>query len=138
MRVWLPRHGVAYAGAPNLGGRRTPRRDSPNIALRNAAFRGYADYMSTPEFAAAFDALLHDAERVPTAVLCSETLWWRCHRRLIADAAVALRGVDVQHLVGEKLQPHRLTEGARVAAPGVLVYDAGSASSKASMSSAVL
>ncbi len=124
---WLPEHGVAYVPAPELGGRRVPRRDSSNVALREAGFRGYADYMQTPEFRAAFGALLGDAASEPTAVMCAETLWWRCHRRLIADAAVALHAVDVLHVVGDTLQAHRLTAGVRVLDPETLTYDAPAA-----------
>ena len=124
MAVWLPRHGIAYVPATELGGRRTPAPDSPNVVLREAGFRGYADYMATPAFGAAFARLLDEAAAAPTAIVCSETLWWRCHRRLIADAAVLLGGAEVVHLVGGTRQPHRLTEGVRRAA-NRLVYDAG-------------
>ncbi len=123
MARWLPeRADVAYVPAPELGGRRTPQAGSPNIALREPGFRGYADYMETPEFGAAFDSLLLEAAQATTAVMCSETLWWRCHRRLIADAAVLLRGVEVMHIVGGTRQSHRPTAGVR-RAEARLVYD---------------
>jgi uncharacterized protein (DUF488 family) len=96
----LPRAGVEYAWMPALGGRRRPRPDSRNLAWRNLAFRGYADYMETAEFAAALDELLLLARRLPTAVMCAELLWWRCHRRLVADALVH-RGLTVVHIRDE-------------------------------------
>jgi uncharacterized protein (DUF488 family) len=123
MATWLPESRIAYVPATELGGRREPAPDSPNVALRERGFRGYADYMRTPTFRAAFDALLAAAAAAPTTVLCSETLWWRCHRRLIADAAVLLAGVEVVHLVGTSRQSHRLTAGVRKDGDQ-LVYDA--------------
>ena len=125
MAKWLPDlAGASYVWRPELGGFRKPRPDSPNIALRHPAFRGYADYMQTREFAAALGVLLKDAGSAPTAIMYSETLWWRCHRRLIADALVLLHEVDVAHLMHTgALQPHRPTPGARVLANGTLQYD---------------
>src|SRR4051794_40103309 len=81
----LARVDIEYWHFPELGGRRTARSDSPNTAWRNAAFRGYADYMSTGAFPAAIDRLLRLAETRRTAILCAEALWWQCHRSLIAD-----------------------------------------------------
>ena len=100
LAVSLPRCGVEYAWMPALGGRRRPRPDSRNLAWRNLAFRGYADYMETAEFAAALDELLALARRLPTAVMCAELLWWRCHRRLVADALVH-QGMTVIHIRDE-------------------------------------
>ena len=89
-----------------LGGRRKPAVETRHPEWRNEAFRAYADWMDTPVFEAAFDRLLARAGEAPTAVMCSETLWWRCHRRLIAEAATR-RGVDVVHLLDiGKAQPH--------------------------------
>jgi uncharacterized protein (DUF488 family) len=124
MAVWLPEHGIAYVPATELGGRREPRPDSPNIVLRDSGFRGYADYMATEPFRARLARLLDEATESPTAIVCAETLWWRCHRRLIADAAVLLGGAAVVHLVGEERQPHRLTQGVRRSGDQ-LVYDGG-------------
>jgi uncharacterized protein (DUF488 family) len=122
---WLPAAGVDYRWEQRLGGRRRTRPGSPHVALQNAAFRGYADHMETPEFGAALADLLADARDVRTAAMCSESLWWRCHRRLIADAASLLAGVPVEHLGHDgRLPPHRPTEGVRRAGDG-LVYDAG-------------
>lgn len=125
MAEWVPDlSGATYEWRRELGGFRKTRPDSPNVALRHPAFRGYADYMQTPEFRDALAALLDGARERPTAIMCSETLWWRCHRRLIADAAVLLHGVGVLHLMHAGApQPHRPTPGARVLRNGTLQYD---------------
>lgn len=125
----LPDAGLAYEWCEPLGGRRKGSPESPNVAWRDASFRAYADYMATPEFRDAFGALLEGADSTATAVMCSETLWWRCHRRLIADAAVA-RGWDVVHLGMGKPQHHRLDPSARVIDDGTLVYDLGADASR--------
>jgi uncharacterized protein (DUF488 family) len=121
---WLPEAGVAYRWERRLGGFRKPPETSPDVALRNDSFRAYAAHMRTPEFRAALGEVLAEAATRRTAVMCSETVWWRCHRRLVADSAVLLDGVAVTHLMpGGRLADHRPTDGARVAGP-VLVYDA--------------
>jgi uncharacterized protein (DUF488 family) len=123
---WLPEAGISYRWERDLGGFRKAAPDSPDVAWRNASFRGYAGYARTPQFAAAFDRLLEDAGREITTVMCSETLWWRCHRRIIADYAVLARGYDVRHLMHDgKLAEHVVTEGARLRDDGLLVYDDG-------------
>jgi uncharacterized protein (DUF488 family) len=108
---------VAYEFFPELGGRRKPRADSPNTAWRNESFRAYADYMETEEFRAGIERLLVLANERRVAVMCSEAVWWRCHRSLIADYLKAA-GVDVQHILSPKnseLHPYtaaaRLVEG---------------------------
>ncbi|MFN2581405.1 MAG: DUF488 family protein [Candidatus Dormibacteria bacterium] len=112
MAQWLPDGGLAYRWEPQLGGFRKPRADSRNTGLRHPAFRGFADYMETASFREAFDAVITEAGRRRTAAMCSETLWWRCHRRLIADAAMLLCPVDVLHVDGRgRTSPHRLTDG---------------------------
>jgi uncharacterized protein (DUF488 family) len=127
MAAWLPEAGVAYDWAPDLGGRRKVVPGSPNVALRHEGFRAYADHMATPAFAAALDRLLAevaDPAGARTAVMCAESVWWRCHRRLLADAAVLLRQVPVLHLVHDgRLAPHAPTPAARVDGDR-LVYDA--------------
>jgi uncharacterized protein (DUF488 family) len=126
MAAWLPAAGVDYAWEPRLGGRRRSRPGSPHVALENPAFQAYADHMGTDEFAAGLDALLQLAEAQAVAVMCAESLWWRCHRRLLADALVLLSGTDVVHLFHDgRLEPHRPTGAARVE-DGRLVYDVGS------------
>ena len=105
--------GIAYRHEPELGGRRKPDAQSPNVALRNPSFRAYADYMTTPEFHGAFARLLDESTLRPTAMLCSETLWWRCHRRLVADAAVLLADRPVMHIIAGARKPHVPTDGVR-------------------------
>lgn len=126
MAVWVPAQANAeYVWERDLGGFRTPQPTSHHTALRNPSFRGYADYMETERFLSALSRLIDSLSGRTVAIMCSETLWWRCHRRLIADAAVLLHSVDVQHLSpNAKTQPHVLTEGVRLA-DGALRYDAG-------------
>jgi len=113
MPAWLGAAGIAYRAMPELGGRREPLPGSPNTGLRNSGFRGYADYMGTPAFDTALAGLLELAEGRPTAIFCAETLWWQCHRRLIADAAVLLHGFSVVHLTNATRASHVPTPAAR-------------------------
>jgi uncharacterized protein (DUF488 family) len=116
--------GIAYVHLPTLGGRREPRADSPHRALRVAAFRGYADHMSSDEFARGYERLVSVARESRTAFMCAETLWWRCHRRLLADR-LTVEGWTVTHLIAPgKGGPHVLWDAARTL-DGHLVYDAG-------------
>jgi uncharacterized protein (DUF488 family) len=116
--------GLEYLALPELGGRRTPRPDSVNTVWRNRSFQGYADYMETPEYAAARERLLVAARRAPTAVMCAEAVWWRCHRALIADDLTA-RGVTVRHILSlAKAEVHPYTAAARLQA-GRLSYHSG-------------
>jgi uncharacterized protein (DUF488 family) len=125
MERWLPDAGIAYLWEPRLGGWRKPDLASPNTALRNESFRGYADYMRSPQFWDALDSVLDIARRKRTAVMCSEAVYWRCHRRLIADAASIGRDAEVHHIGHDGgVSPHRLTDGVRPA-DGALVYDLG-------------
>ena len=125
LAIDLPAAGIAYAHARDLGGRRLGLADaSPNRAWEHAAFRGYADYMMEPPFWNALDILLKSAQTVPTAIMCSETVWWRCHRRMIADAATA-RGAEARHIMkSRQAVPHQLTAFARVIGDRVS-YEAG-------------
>ena len=108
------RGGHRLPALSGLGGLRKPAADSRNSGWRHAGFRGYADYMQTPAFTAALDELIAWAAAAPTAVMCAEAVWWRCHRQLIADALVA-RGIDVRHIISAKAAPaHALTSFARV------------------------
>ena len=117
--------GLYYHAVPALGGRRAPLADSPNAAWRHPAFRGYADYVATDEFAEGLMELLLLAYGFRTAVMCAELLWWRCHRRLIADVLVSL-GMDVVHIRDRELaEPHRLGPPARLER-GILTYAAPS------------
>jgi len=107
--------GVRYMHMKDLGGLRHPARDSINLGWRNESFRGYADYMQTPEFVAALDRALHLAEETSPAVfMCAEAVPWRCHRSLVADSLI-VRGIRVLEIVSAA-QPkeHTLTPFARV------------------------
>lgn len=116
--------GVDYIHLRGLGGRRDARPDSPHVALRVDAFRGYADHMGSAEFVADYARLVSIARERATAFMCAETLWWRCHRRMLSDRFVA-DGWDVVHLLGPgKSEPHRIWDVARVI-DGELVYDGG-------------
>jgi uncharacterized protein (DUF488 family) len=113
LEVSLPNAGVVYRHAPGLGGLRKPRPDSTNTAWRVAGFRGYADYMRTPQFEEALEQLIA-AATVPTTVMCAEAVWWQCHRQLVADALVARR-IEVRHIMSPSTAtPHTLTSFARV------------------------
>ncbi|PZR58403.1 MAG: DNA repair protein [Candidatus Meridianibacter frigidus] len=116
MEAWVPQGGgAAYAWEPELGGFRRPAEDSRNAGLRHPAFRGYADYMQTETFRKAIQRMLEIARAKKTAVMCSESLWWRCHRRLVADYAVLVENVAVEHLFHNgALKPHVPTPEARV------------------------
>jgi uncharacterized protein (DUF488 family) len=125
MERWVPEDGISYVWIRELGGRRRPVSGSTNVALRNDAFRAYADYMGMPGFLAGVEELLALASSEPTTVMCSESVWWRCHRRLLADYLVLVRGVDVVHLMHDgRLTPHAPTAGVRLA-DDHLVYDLG-------------
>jgi uncharacterized protein (DUF488 family) len=128
MAHWLDAVGIGYRLAKDLGGRRTPRADSHNTAWRNASFRAYADYMETGEFQAAAEELLGEARMQRTAIMCSEAVWWRCHRSLIADY-LKIRGLEVLHILSlTKIEPHPFTSAASIV-EGQLSYaaDEGSA-----------
>jgi uncharacterized protein (DUF488 family) len=126
-REALPDHlkaaGIGYLHMPGLGGLRRPRPDSTNMGWRNASFRGFADYMETPEFENHLGKLIELTQRKRIALMCAEALPWRCHRSLIADA-LEVMGIGVAHILGAThLQPHRLTpfvqvDGTRLVYPG--------------------
>lgn len=125
MATWLSEHGIGYRHLESLGGRRKLAPDSPNIGLRNEQFRAYADHMATEEFAAGVEDLLRDAGDQSVAVLCAESVWWRCHRRLLADHLVLVNDVVVEHLFHDgRLTRHEPTPEARRAGDH-LVYDVG-------------
>ena len=106
--------GIGYHHMKELGGLRRARKDSPNTGWRNAAFRGFADYMLTPEFAAALAALTEEARGHRIAIMCAEAVPWRCHRSLVADA-LAVGGVPVEHIMSEsRRDPHHITPFARI------------------------
>jgi uncharacterized protein (DUF488 family) len=120
----LQAQAVEYVWRKDCGGFRKPRPDSPHVALRNDAFRGYADHMETEEFRSALAWLIDTSRETPTAIMCAESLWWRCHRRMISDA-LAVSGCEVIHLLdGGRHEPHRLNPSARVEGSR-LIYDVG-------------
>ena len=126
---WLPEAGISYRWDKRLGGFRKATPDSPDTVWREDMFRGYAAHMRTDGFQAAMDEVLAQAGTDRTVVMCAESLWWRCHRRLLADFAVAARGVPVRHLLHDgRIEEHRLSPGLRRRDDGLLVYDAGQAS----------
>ena len=126
MERWVPAAGIGYAWLRELGGRRRPVAGSKHTALRNQAFRAYADYMESPAFLSGVDDLVMLAASEPTVVMCSESVWWRCHRRLLADHLVLVRGIAVVHLMHDgRRTAHVPTDGVRVA-DDRLVYDVGS------------
>ena len=119
----LPDLGIQYVPMPALGGRRRPLPDSPNVAWRSDSFRGYADYMQTVGYRDACDRLAALAADTPTAIMCAEAVWWRCHRALIADDLKS-RGWEVIHLLGlGHGAEHPYTRAARIV-DGRLDYSA--------------
>jgi uncharacterized protein (DUF488 family) len=106
--------GILYRHFPGLGGMRRPRPDSANTALREPGYRGYADHMESEEFVEDLRALDKFARLGTTSVMCAESLWWQCHRQLLADALL-VRDVTVRHILrGSEAKPHELSEFARI------------------------
>jgi len=123
LREALVAEGIRYQHLPALGGRRRARPDSPNTAWRHPSFRGYADYMETGEFQTGLRELMELAQTQRVAIMCAESVWWKCHRALVADALLA-RGWQVWHILdGGKLRPHQFTAPARLV-DGALTYRA--------------
>ena len=110
----LEKAGIGYVHMGGLGGLRRPRKDSHNTGWHNSGFRGFADYMETPEFRSALGGLIEEAARSRIAIMCAEAVPWRCHRSLIADALTA-RAIPVEHIMDEaNRHPHKLTPFALV------------------------
>lgn len=129
LEKWLPQAGIEYRWEPRLGGRRRvpPHEAGADPWWRVEAFRAYAAHTRTEEFGAGMVDLLTEVTGSrpdsPVTIMCSESLWWRCHRRLIADVGVLLHGITVQHLMHDGTRTeHTPAAGARVAA-GKLFYD---------------
>lgn len=121
---WLPAAGITYRWDERLGGRRRLPDGAPVVDgwWTVAQFAAYAAHTRTPEFAAALDEVLAEAATATIAVMCSESVWWRCHRRLIADVAVLAHGVPVTHLMPDgRSAAHRASAGA-VLGPDGLVH----------------
>jgi uncharacterized protein (DUF488 family) len=125
----LPATGIGYRWEKRLGGFRKPGADNPDTAWREEMFRGYAEHMRSAGFLDAAEAVLAEAAGTQgglVAVMCSESLWWRCHRQLLADFASVARQAKVRHLMHDgRLQEHRPSAGVRLRDDGLLVYDGG-------------
>lgn len=128
MTEWLPAGGIDYVwSGEQLGGRRKMTPDAAQDTVwRHPAFRSYAAWMRTPEFGAGIERLLQLASQQTVAFMCSETVWWKCHRRMIADFLTVARGVEVRHLMHDGRTPvHTPLDGCRLRPDGLLVYDGG-------------
>lgn len=125
MAQWLPDAGIDYRWEQRLGGRRRLPKStvSPDTWWTVEAFRAYATHTRTEEFAAGLAELLEQAAELATVILCSETVWWRCHRRLVADVTVLGRGRPVMHLLPSGPREHQPAAGARPIGAGQLVWD---------------
>ncbi|MEM4459649.1 MAG: DUF488 domain-containing protein [Archaeoglobaceae archaeon] len=118
----LCKYGIEYIQKPELGGfRRKILKDSPNKAIRSEGFRNYADFMLTEEFEKSIKELIEIAVRKRTAIMCAEKLFWRCHRKFLADY-LTVHGFKVLHIIDEKILIHKLSKNARVQ-EGKLIYD---------------
>lgn len=110
----LQKHEIEYIHLAGLGGLRHSTKDSINMAWKNASFRGFADYMQTPEFTKGLEELIELAKEKRVAIMCAEAVPWRCHRSLIGDALL-VRDIKVEDILSEKSsQPHKLTPFAKV------------------------
>ncbi len=119
----LPENGIYYTHLKELGGRRKVQKDSKNNRWHKDAFRAYADYMETENFKKGIAELTAIAAEQPTAYMCSEAVWWRCHRSMVSDYLKA-RGWKVLHIMGiGKVQEHPYTSAARVVGDQVLYSD---------------
>lgn len=132
LEQWLPEAGIAYRWEKRLGGYRKPGPGNPDIAWREDMYRGYAEHMRGADFLAAIGAVLAEAKartRDATgqvAVMCSESPWQHCHRRLLADFAAVARGAEVRHLAHDgALTAHVASAGLRLREDGLIVYDFG-------------
>lgn len=128
LEQWVPERGMDYRWDERLGGRRRLDAEqeaaSPDRWWRVAQFRAYAAGTRTPEFAEAMSDLLTTAARGRTAIMCSEAVWWRCHRRIVADVATLQHGASVVHLMHDgRLTDHPVSEGARLTQEGTVVWD---------------
>lgn len=110
----LPREKIIYQHFPELGGRRKPLKDSRNDAWKNDAFRGYADHMESADFTQGIKKLAEEASQYKTAYMCSEAVWWRCHRSLVSDY-LKWKGWEVMHIMNEnKSEEHPYTSPAKI------------------------
>ena len=124
LEISLANNDIKYVHIKNLGGRRKPRPDSINTVWRNEAFRGYADYMETDDFKDGARQLQMLADKCPTAFMCSEAVWWRCHRSLISDYLKSIGWTVIHIMEVGKAEEHPYTSAARVV-NGILTYHKG-------------
>lgn len=123
LKISLEEAGIKYLHLANLGGRRKVKKDSKNNRWNNASFRGYADYMETEEFKNGIVKLEHIALEQATAYMCSEAVWWKCHRSMVSDYLKA-KGWTVLHIMAiQKVQEHKYTSPARIVDGNVLYSD---------------
>jgi len=119
----LAANGMGYEHFPELGGRRgRALADSPNEFWEHASFRNYADYAGTPAFRAGLERLRRLGQQQCTAIMCAEAVWWRCHRRIVADYLIAAGDTVFHILAAGKIEPAKLTPAARRTPEGILVY----------------
>lgn len=117
LQISLPENNIEYLHLLDLGGRRRVKKDSHNNRWRNDSFKGYADYMETPEFETAIQNLEQIANKKITAYMCAEAVWWRCHRSMVSDYLKA-KGWNVQHIMAVgKTQEHTYTS------PAIIIGD---------------
>lgn len=126
MERWVPAAGIEYRWLPSLGGYRPHNEECEHdVVWRHPSFRNYAGHTRSVEFLSGIDEMLAIARDQRVAYMCSEAVWWKCHRRLISDFLVCARGVHVRHLMHDgKLQEHKPTEGLRLREDSLIVYDA--------------
>ncbi len=123
LKLSLAEAGIQYLHLADLGGRRKANKDSKNNRWNNESFRGYADYMETEEFENAVVKLEQIALEQPTAYMCSEAVWWRCHRSMVSDYLKA-KGWKVLHIMATgKVQEHKYTSPARIVDDNVVYFD---------------
>ena len=132
MEEWLPEVGIKYRWEKRLGGFRPEVEGNPNVCLREEGFRNYAPHMWSEEFLDAIGEVIEEAEDCVLAYMCSESLWWSCHRRMISDFLQVARDIPVMHLMHDhKLVPHnpygkgKSDTGIRLMDNGLLIYDGG-------------
>jgi uncharacterized protein (DUF488 family) len=114
LRQSLSENKIGYEHFEDPGGRRKPLKNSVNTKWRTPSFQGYADYMETGQFKNAIEELLKRAEKYTVAIMCSEVLWWRCHRSMISDYLKS-KGIEIVHILGPgKTEPHRFTAPAKI------------------------
>jgi uncharacterized protein (DUF488 family) len=127
LAAWLPALGIDYRWEERLGGRRRLKQGEPVVDAwwTVAQFAAYAAHTRTPDFLAALGGVLVEAAEQSAALMCSEYVWWRCHRRLIADVVVLAHGISVQHLMPDgRIAEHRLAAGAQLGADGLVRWPA--------------